>query len=363
MEAPAAQTSSETTTVWEFLFPEVKKETAKASQNVREDLSSFLSSYSKNLDDLYQAIDQNPCRTWGISTAPISLKYPFPTQRTIDEFFDTHDNEVIYPVKTLTSFISYFNDCYTRAEKEFYPKLTLFGETIDDIQSASEVLDNECGIPTGDLEVFMAEFFPTLQNLANFLPEVFSVGQKFLEYILFLYSPENPLFADFFQSTVLYTAFAALGKILRLLYTIESLVAENDALSEGWEHMRRMTFVIKNEPGNYNSNPEDVGLAEQAMAQIHRIVFGGSLLTLFFNSIVHLTLRPSAKHFGMQLERYIEEESSNYGRLQNEGKFSDKENDICDLTLLFHLLSFFNQQPKKRIFSNLWNSYSISPVV
>jgi WASH complex subunit 7 len=360
---PPTQTTSETTTVWEFLFPEVKKETAKASQNVREDLSSFLLTYSKGLDDLYQAIDQNPCKTWGISTAPISLRYPFPTKRTIDEFFDTHDSEVVYPVKCMTSFISYINNAINRAETEFYPKLALFGETIEDIESPSEVLDNECGIPTGDLEILMSEFFPTLQELANFLPEVFSVGQKFLEYILFLYSQENPLFKDFFMGTVLYTAFGALGRLLRLIYTIEQLVAENDSLAEGWEHLRRMTFIIKNEPGNYNAQAQDVASAEQAMAQIHRIVFGGSLVTLFFNSIAHLIVRPSSKQFASMLERYLEEESGSYIRLQNEGKFADKESEICELTLLFHTLTFFLAQPKKKIIQNLWSTHQISPVV
>ena len=108
----------------------------KAFQNDREDLSSFLSSYLKNLDDLYKTINQNSCRTWSISTEPISLKYPIPSQRTFDEFFDNHESNLVYPTKCLTSLVSYLNECYKRAETEFYPKLALFSETIKEFRES-----------------------------------------------------------------------------------------------------------------------------------------------------------------------------------------------------------------------------------
>lgn len=367
MESSATpqQATSETTTVWEFLFPEVKKETAKATQNVREDLSSFLLNYSKGLDDLYQAIDQNPCRTWGIFTAPVSLKYPFPTRKTVDEFFDTHDDDLVYPIKILTTFITYINNCVDRGENEFYRKLALFGETIDDLPSANEVLDTECGIPTGDLEVITSEFMPTLQSLANFLCEAIAVGKRYVEYLLFLYSPENPLYKEFFQGTIMYTAFAALGKHLRLLYTLELLVQENDCLQEGWEHLRRMTFVIKNEPQNYNTQTDDITTVEQMMSNIHRIIFntGATFTQVFLTSLGEFLSKPSVKEFGRQLERYLDEEASTYVKLQQEGKYCDLESQICNISLLAHLLTLFNPQPKKSIIKQIWNSYQISPLV
>ena len=356
-------TSSETTTVWEFLFPEVKRETAKASENVREDLSSFLTNYSKNLDELYCAIDQNQCRKWSMFTSPCGLKYPFPTERTIDEFFEGNDDEVLYPIKVMTQFITYINDSYARSEKEFFQKIALFGETIEDIESPSEVLDNDCGIPTGDLEVMTADFLPVLKELADFLPELFSVAQKFLEFIFYLYSPENPLFNDYYQSTVLYTAFAALGKFLRLLYILENLVNSNDALSEGWEHFRRMTFVIKNEPGSYQASAEDMPTMEAAMAQIHRIVFSGSLYNLFMNSIAPFIAKPSAKHFGQCLEAYLDAEVTRFTKEHIENKFADREIELCDLTLLFQIMTVFNQQPRRKIIKSIWATLTTMPIV
>ena len=125
LTSPSTSTT-ETTTLWEFLFPEVQKETAKASQNVREDLSTFLKGYATNLDDLYQAIDQNPCKTWGVASTPIGLQYPFPTQRTIDEFFDNFDDDLLYSVKLLTQYITYINECERKAKEEYYRPLAVF---------------------------------------------------------------------------------------------------------------------------------------------------------------------------------------------------------------------------------------------
>jgi len=361
MTNTGAQTKSETT-IWEFLFPEVKKETAKASQNVREDLSGFIGTYAKGLDDLYQAIDQNPCRTWGISTAPIGLKYPFPTIRTLDEFFEGHDDDLIYSIKMLTHYISYIEASVKKAQTEFYPKIALFGETIEEIKAPNEVLKTECGIPTGDLELITSQSFLVLQKIANFLPEFFSIGQKFIEFLIYLYSPSNPQFTNFFQSTPLASAFSAIAKFLRVLYTLEALIGDNNALAEGWEHIRRMVLVIKADPGTYGAQADDLAATEAAMTQIHRIVFPDSHVNLFLQSVGQLAT-PDAKHFGLQLERYLDEEIISYIKLESNGEYCDLESNICDITLLTHFATMFTANLKKRIIENIWNTYRDIPIV
>ena len=360
--APGAVT--ETTTVWEFLFPEVKKETAKASEVVREDLSTFLTRYAQNLDDLYQAIDQAPCRTWGLSSAPVGLKYPFPTERTLDEFFQGHVDDLIYPVKVLTRFIHFVDSSVARAQKEFYPALATFGETVEELPVAHEILDTECGVPTGDLEEMTAAAIPMLSQLANFLPEVFAVGQKFVDYVFYLYSDENEWYNQFFKTTVLASAFGAIGRLLKMIYTLSTLVSDNPALRDGWEHLLKMISGIKKEPGTYEAQTEDAEQCETAATQILRIVFCGDMLNLFLSKqLAPLAAKPSTKTFAAALERYLLDEISLWTKLVKTGKYSDRESDICDLTLLLHLLTLYNSEPKPKIVALLWDTLPLTPVV
>jgi hypothetical protein len=47
-----------------------------------------------------------PVPNVGVSSTPIGLEYPFPTVRTADEFFATHGDDIISPIKVLTPPIS-----------------------------------------------------------------------------------------------------------------------------------------------------------------------------------------------------------------------------------------------------------------
>ena len=356
--------SETTTTQWEFLFPIIEKESfTKASEKVRDDLPNFLTKFAENLDDLYEAIDQNPCRTWGVSSSPVGLQYPFPTERTIDEFFENHDDEIVYPIKLMTQFIVYINEQEKHVEKKFYPKLVTFGETVEVIKPPHETLNTECDIPMGDLEEMIAKLMPTLKDLAGFLPEFFSVGQRFLEYLLFLYSNQNPFFKQFFMSTILSSCFAALGKFFRILHTLTVLINDNMFLSVGWEEYRKMILSIKKEPKKFNVQESEIDPVEQTVSQIHRIVFNGNLIQLFFNVVDRFAYHEAANTFADMLERYLNEAISFYIKKSKNAEFAEHEKDICDITLLLHFLTLFRQQPKdKGIFSSIFNSYQITPI-
>lgn len=359
--------TTETTTLWEFLFPEVQKETAKASANVREDLSTFLKKYAKNLNGLYQAIDQNPCRTWGVASTPIGLQFPFPTSRTIDEFFETHDDELIYSVKLLTHYISYIRTTEKKVVDEYYKPLAVFGTIVEEIECPHEALETDCGIPTGDLEEMTAKLLPILHKLSTFLMEFYAIGQRFIEFLLYLYSPENKYFMTFFQNTILASAFSAIGVFMRILYTLTTLITENPTLADGWSNLRKMLFGIRKEPGNYSTTSEDVSQVEPVISQITRVLFNNTqnLVNLFVNAVRQLVGHPASKTFGTMLERYLDEEVALYVRHEKNGVFQEKESEICNLTLLLHLATVFKSPKSKlsKILSNIWNTYQQAAVV
>ncbi|KAH0787186.1 WASH complex subunit 7 [Histomonas meleagridis] len=362
--SPLPISSETTTTQWEFLFPVIEKESfTKVSQNVREDLSTFLTQFSEKLENLYEAIDQNPCRTWGVSSSPVSLHYPYPTERTIDQFFEEHDDDIIYPIKLLTQFIDYINKAEKKAKEEYYSEISVFGETAEPIVPPHDsLMNNDCDIPAGQLEELTSKILPMLKSLASFLPEYFSVGQRFIEYILFLYSPENPLYNDYFQSTVLSSAFSALGRFLKLLYILTTLINENPTLITGWTEYRKMMITIRKDPSGFGVTEDDLSYAEPIINQIHRIVFGGDLLQLFFNAIEKF-IPIAPKLFSQMLERYLENEIIFYTKRSKNVEFCEHDDEICDITLLLHFLTLFKPNIKPKIISNIFSTYQIIPIV
>jgi WASH complex subunit 7 len=359
--------TAETTTLWEFLFPESKKETSKATQTIRQDLSSFLHSYATGLEDLYQAIDQNPCQIWGVASTPVGLQYPFPTERSIDEFFQDFENEkgaeIIYPIKMLTGFITFIDNSVKRAETEFYPQIALFGETVEVLPLAHESLATDSGIPKGDLEALMSEALPWVIAFSNFLPDVLAVGHRFVEYLFYLYSDQNPLFHDHFQATVYTSCFSAIGRLLKMIYTFSVLINDHPVLRDSWENLRKMLFAFSKDPSQYSVSEEDVTFLQQSFVQIHRVTFPEDLLVHFLGTLSDFAQQPCAKNFVSQLERYLDDEVDQFLKLMKTGEHSDLEPLICDLSLLVQFLILYKPSPKKKIIQNLWNSYPIVPIV
>jgi hypothetical protein len=159
---------------------------------------------------------------------------------------------------------------------------------------------------------------------------------------MYLYSSENPNFDNFFQGTIHASVYAAIGRLLRIVYTIQMLVVDNSALSEGWEKLRKMLLGVTKEPGTYEASPDDISLSENSLFRIHRVRFPETdLLDVFFNSLQSLSGDPLT-NFVKPLEQYLDDE------IARSGDFQDLDSGICDLTLLTHLLAVF-KGPKKRI--------------
>jgi hypothetical protein len=112
-----------------------------------------------------------------------------------------------------------------------------------------------------------------------------------------------------------------------MLYTLSALVSENPALPEGWERLHKMLFGITKAPGTYDATPDDISLAENALLKIHRVLFNEiNILTASFDSLFVIQQGQSVKNFVKLLERYLNEEVAQSGKLSK----------ICNLTLLVH---------------------------
>jgi hypothetical protein len=118
---------------------------------------------------------------------PVGLEYPFPTVRTAAEFSATHDN-IIYPIKVLATSIPFIDQSVLKTEAELYPRLAIFGETMQELPCAHEAPQTECGIPTADLEAMTAAEIPLLASVANFIPQIMAVCPRLIEYMVWLCS-------------------------------------------------------------------------------------------------------------------------------------------------------------------------------
>lgn len=98
------------------------------------------------------------------------------------------------------------------------------------------------------LEVQMGAFLPILQDLSNFIRRLNSLIVNLLQQLSSLYHERTRLYATTFKHINLNCVFESLGSALRVLATIDSIIWDNEAISEGWLAYKRMvvfSFVFR----------------------------------------------------------------------------------------------------------------------
>lgn len=356
MEENSSRYDIETTNWNSVFFPEEKREMPQYTEKLRASLSSFITDYSSDLEKLYQQIDQNLCRTWDVSSASVGMIFPFPTVKTLDQFFENHDFDVIYPIKLLTQFIHYIKTKSNYMKNKFFLKINTFGITITEIENEYPFLDDQFNIPHGEIESMYSDFIPVLQDLAEFLHEYFSVGLRYIEFLAYLYSSSNK-FNYFFNGDSYGVAFEALGHFLTSLHTLERLISKNEVLQYGYSSYMEMLDTIGKSPTTFGTNLDEVEFFERNMEKIKSIV-NDRILTNFMRQIDSSKFDGGNKNFVIALENYLK---SSINRMRENSKTLIQINP-CDSALLFQVLSKIKGSVNNKLLHELYALYEVYPV-
>jgi WASH complex subunit 7 len=189
-----------------------------------------------------------------------------------------------------------------QAESKFYGPLTLFGRQPsfdDDASPGSKGSDegkSKDATPSADSaaieaasrayaapEVAIGQFLPFLQDLANFVRRVGRLCVNMVHQIACLYHERQKLYQTTFKDVRMNSVFESIGVLLRIIVTVDLLVAENEFLAEHWLGFKRMVKFVRTDSTKFNIDAAKMRTFESMLLAIDRDLIAGSCLEVVLN--------------------------------------------------------------------------------
>ncbi len=177
------------------------------------------------------------------------------------------DNSIIGKVLIALGAIS--NECYTlkkHAEDNFYRPLSCFGERFHDGP-----------LPEGDESTNIAGILPLLEDLADFVKRCHAVVANGVEQLAGLYSDKSKYFRQTFKGVHMSSFLTDVGELLRVLITLDAIIASNTELEAQWAEYKRMLQSAALEPEIFGMNPKRIGKLLMAVMRLETELFGGAM--------------------------------------------------------------------------------------
>jgi len=139
------------------------------------------------------------------------------------------DNKVLNKIVTVFAALSTEIDFLVKeGEHKYIWGLLLYGEKAGDIKQEN-----------GDNLILMGKFVSFLQELSCFVKRCYEVVRNTLHQLNALYSSQRSAFRLDITEMHLKSMFVALGNLLRLLITLDSIINQQNTLKDDWNAYKR----------------------------------------------------------------------------------------------------------------------------
>ncbi|XP_022098788.1 WASH complex subunit 4-like [Acanthaster planci] len=315
----------------------------------------FLEDYATQLKGIEDALDSSIGDTWDFTLDPISLQFLPYEQTNILELIKT-DNKIFNKVITVfASLCCEMNTLKHEAEIKFYPGVMFYGEG-----------EPETGLEEGEAQVQMGRMMPFMQELSCFINRCYEVVRSTVHQLASLYnnSKTAPKIIDV-THVHFQTVYEHLGDILRVLITLDEIVANQSTLKDHWTLYKRMLKSV-------HHNPTRFGVEESKLRPFERLLMGlqGQLLDgMIFQNCVEqgfdnnsvLVSKNSffAEEFAFNIRNMFTQVDPKIGEI-NEINQRLQYVGICGLYVLhFQIFRVID----KKMFKSLWDVYRRVPAI
>ncbi len=123
----------------------------------------------------------------------------------------------------------------------------------------------------------IGKFLPLLQELCNFIDRCYAVTVNLIQQSASLMSPKEALYRSTFNHTHIRPVFAALGEILTVLISLDSIIQHNDSLLDSWMAYKSMIAYVRADPSAFNTNVESITKFERLLVSVDQTVMIGEI--------------------------------------------------------------------------------------
>jgi WASH complex subunit 7 len=290
--------------------------------------------------------------TWSVYTKeePISLSLqPLETQAGV---FDIVRSDNIFINKIVSTYTILACEMNNIIDNELLYPLLIYGESENDIED-------------GEAENQIARMLPVFTELLEKITKLLSIAINLLNQTIALYNKKFKSYNDSFKNVNLFKPFDYVGKILSFFITIDTIVTDNENLTNHWRLYRLMFHRCKSDPLSFGFTEDQAKKLERVVKKIEASIMSGKLIHSCVKHIAENTgllnidgsVTPPAQnkeftaHFNNYLKTKIEKLNNEIGSLT----------ETNERIQLFHLLSLMSYYCKvydgntdKTIFKSIW---------
>jgi WASH complex subunit 7 len=231
-------------------------------------LCKFVADYGNDLRALEHALDETAANVWDANADVVGLKYDSVEECRVHALIDTDNKEMC---KVMAVFAALSEECAALVqdgERDFFAPLSCFGERFDDAQ-----------LPEGEEMQEIARALPLIESLSAYAARCHAVLGNSMSQLAGLYTAgKDSLYQTSFKGVHLYYFVMRLADVVRVLITLDALVAANVELQEQWYQYKQVLQSAALEPEAFGMAPARIAKLLMAVTSLEAYIFNGAFL-------------------------------------------------------------------------------------
>ncbi|CAK8684321.1 unnamed protein product [Clavelina lepadiformis] len=316
----------------------------------------FMQDYVNELSDFESAIGRKHNELWDRRLNPIALQTTLNEKISLPDLIQT-DNKVLNKVLIVLSALCVeIEKLEKEAIRDFYDPLMFYGEGAGDVDADQKVEGNE--------QLQIGRILPLLQKLTCFSQRCREVVKNVVQQLAALYNKSLPKVIDT-TSVHFTTVFEHICVLLRVLVTLDEIVASNQTLHDHWAAYKTMMKSVHHSPGNFGVDASKLKPLEKLLARLERQIINSNMLNHALNQDFDDSGIPVTKNtlfseeFVYNLKIVFVNIESKLGE-QSETDYHLQYVGVCALFVLHYNL--FHSLDKK-FFKQIWDSQKKVPCI
>ena len=136
----------------------------------------------------------------------------------------------------------------------------------------------------GEKEVQIGRMLPTFRTIFDQLRRISYIISNIVNQLHQLYYKKDKFYKDHFKHYDLFSPLDSIGKALSLIYNIDLIIQDNQAIREHWNSYKRMLKIIFAEPSRYNISEQQLRKLERQLSKFDKTILSGNCFVGFLSA-------------------------------------------------------------------------------
>jgi len=233
-----------------------------------ERFGKFVADHGHDLRVLEHSLDETASEVWDPHTDVVGINHEPAEQCRIHTLIDTDNKEMTKVIGVFAALSEEFATLVEIGQRDFYGPLACFGERFDDLK-----------MPEGEEMEQVSAALPLFENLSMFASRCHTVIGNALSQLAGLYTAgKGSMYQTSFKGVYMYYFLMRLGDVVRVLVTLDELVATNTELHDQWYEYKQVLQSAALEPEAFGMGQTRIAKLLMAVTSLEAYVFNGAFL-------------------------------------------------------------------------------------